>query len=127
MILARQQKGMTLIGWLLTLGLIGFFVLLFLNIVPIYLEYFKVKRSWESFEKNTDGLYAMTNNQAYKALYRYLVVEEVDEKILEKDLVITRERDAKKFSLDHVREVQLLENLFVVGRFHFEFTKARGE
>lgn len=127
MILPHRQRGMTFIGWLIVLGLIGFFTLLFLNIIPIYLEYFKIKRSWDAFEKNTNGLYAMTQNQTYKALERYLIVEDVDEIIREPDIKITRDRDSKKYVLDHVREVKIHETLYITGKFHFEFTKARGE
>ncbi len=43
-----RQKGMTGIGWLIVLGLIGFFVLLALKMVPSYLEYYKIVSTLES-------------------------------------------------------------------------------
>jgi hypothetical protein len=48
-----RQKGMTGIGWLIVLGLIGFFVLLALKMVPVYLEYYKVVSSLESLAKES--------------------------------------------------------------------------
>ena len=48
-----RQKGMTGIGWLIVLALIGFFVLLALKMVPVYLEYYKVVSSLESIAKET--------------------------------------------------------------------------
>ena len=45
-----QQKGMTGLGWLTVLALIGFFALLTLKIVPIYLEYYSVKSTLKSLE-----------------------------------------------------------------------------
>jgi hypothetical protein len=48
-----QQKGMTGIGWLIVLALIGFFVLLTLRMVPSYLEYYKVVSTLESLAKET--------------------------------------------------------------------------
>ena len=49
----NQQKGMTGIGWLIVLALIGFFVLLALRMVPAYLEYYKVVSTLESIEKES--------------------------------------------------------------------------
>lgn len=48
-----RQKGMTGIGWLIVLGLIGFFVLLALKMVPVYLEYYKVVSTLESLAKES--------------------------------------------------------------------------
>jgi hypothetical protein len=48
-----QQKGMTGIGWLIVLALIGFFVLLTLKMVPSYLEFYKVVSSLDSIAKES--------------------------------------------------------------------------
>jgi hypothetical protein len=48
-----RQKGMTGIGWLIVLGLIGFFALLTLKMLPSYLEYYKIVSTLESFEEET--------------------------------------------------------------------------
>jgi hypothetical protein len=44
---------MTGIGWLIVLGLIGFFVLLTLKMVPSYLEYFKIVSTLESIAEES--------------------------------------------------------------------------
>ena len=49
----RRQAGVTAIGWMIILALIGFFVFLTLKMLPSYLEYFKVASSLESLEKET--------------------------------------------------------------------------
>lgn len=46
----RTQKGMTAIGWLLTFALIGFFVLMALRLVPVYLDYYEVAASLASLK-----------------------------------------------------------------------------
>ena len=46
----KRQEGMTTIGWLIVLALIGFFVLLALRMVPSYLEFFKVVSTLDSLE-----------------------------------------------------------------------------
>lgn len=45
--MANKQRGMTGIGWLTVLGLIAFFSLLALRMVPSYLEYYKVASALE--------------------------------------------------------------------------------
>jgi hypothetical protein len=47
----KRQNGMTAIGWLIVLALIGFFVLLTLRMLPSYLEYYKVVATLDSLEK----------------------------------------------------------------------------
>jgi len=49
----KRQAGVTAIGWVIILALIGFFVLLTLKMLPSYLEYFKVVSSLESLEKES--------------------------------------------------------------------------
>lgn len=46
----NRQRGMTGIGWLIVIALIGFFVLLTLRIVPSYMEYYKVVSTLESLQ-----------------------------------------------------------------------------
>lgn len=48
-----HQRGMTGIGWLIVLALIGFFVLLALRMVPAYLDYFKVVSTLEALEEES--------------------------------------------------------------------------
>ena len=45
-----HQRGMTAIGWLLVLAMIGFFVLLALRMVPAYLDFYKVVSTLEGLE-----------------------------------------------------------------------------
>jgi len=44
----RREFGMTLIGWLLTLVVLGFLGLFGLRLVPIYMESFKIDAALES-------------------------------------------------------------------------------
>lgn len=46
----KRQEGMTAIGWLIVLALIGFFVLLALRMMPSYLEFYKIVSTLDSLE-----------------------------------------------------------------------------
>jgi Domain of unknown function (DUF4845) len=48
-----RQNGMTGIGWLIVLGLIGFFALLTLKMVPSYLEFYKVVATLDSITEES--------------------------------------------------------------------------
>ena len=45
-----HQRGMTAIGWLIVLAILGFFVLLALRMVPAYLDFYKVVSTLEGLE-----------------------------------------------------------------------------
>ncbi len=47
----RGQRGMTGVGWLIVLALIGFFIMLALKLVPIYLENYNVKTVLNSLKE----------------------------------------------------------------------------
>lgn len=49
----KRQNGMTAIGWMIVLALIGFFVLVTLRVAPAYMEYYKVVSTLESLEEET--------------------------------------------------------------------------
>jgi hypothetical protein len=42
MINAKQQRGVTFLGWLLILALIGIFATATLRLLPIYMEYYRI-------------------------------------------------------------------------------------
>lgn len=44
----KRQGGLTMISWLVVLTVIGFFIMVGLRIVPVYLEYYSVKNVLQS-------------------------------------------------------------------------------
>jgi hypothetical protein len=67
--MANRQKGMTGIGWLTVLGLIAFFALLALRMVPSYLEYYKIAAALEKLPKES-GLADVNPMSIRRALER---------------------------------------------------------
>lgn len=58
----KKQRGMTGLGWLIVLSLIGFFVFLGLKIYPIYWENYNVRGSLASLAK-TSGISRMPKSR----------------------------------------------------------------
>ena len=51
----QRQQGVTFIGWIVILAIVGFFVLLGLRLGPVYLENFSVKQALASLENDPEA------------------------------------------------------------------------
>lgn len=51
----REQTGMTLIGWILVLAIIGIFALAAMKLVPIYAQKLEVHSMLEALKQDFDG------------------------------------------------------------------------
>ena len=116
----RQQKGVTAIGWLIILGLIGFFVLLTLKMLPSYLEYFKVASSLDSLEKET----LSTPAEIRKLLERRFEISYV-ESIKPKDVSIKSAGAAWNVIAKYDSRVHLFANVDVVMSFNKQVRVSR--
>lgn len=65
----KNQRGMTLIGWVIVLALIAFFATLIMRLLPMYQEYYGVLQVMSSMEeelKNNN----LSKNQAELLLFK---------------------------------------------------------
>lgn len=76
----RYQQGMTIWGWLMVLGLIGFFTMLVITLLPVYMENMSVKKAVSQIASQPDA-----------------------DTLREKDLFI---RMSKQFYIDEVHSVK---------------------
>jgi len=110
----HRQKGMTAIGWLIVLGLIGFFTLLTLKMSPSYLEYYKIASSLESLE-NESGIGSPADIR--RLLNRRFNISYV-ETINEKDVKITTAGPLFRVTAKYESRVHLFGNVYVVMTFY---------
>ena len=110
----HKQKGVTAIGWLIILGLIGFFTLLTLKMVPAYMEYYKVVSSLESLEEES-GLH--TPADIRRLLNRRFNISYV-ETINERDVKITSAGPVYKVTAKYESREHLFGNVYVVMEFY---------
>ena len=73
----NSQTGMTLIGWIFTLILVGAVALLVLKVVPVYLESFKVEQALHSVAGEA-GVGQATKRDIYKRFVKRMDVEDID-------------------------------------------------
>ncbi|MBP1148993.1 DUF4845 domain-containing protein [Methylocaldum sp. RMAD-M] len=110
-----RQSGLTLIGFLFVLFLIGFFSLLVLKIGPVYLEHYKVVSSLESLKKDND-LASKTRDEILTLLQKRWEINMV-ERVSTKDVKIIKEGSYLKIEIAY----DVAEHLFgnVDALLHF--------
>ena len=111
-----HQRGVTAIGWMIILALIGFFVLLALRMVPVYMDYFKVVSSLESIEEEKGFNSA---GEIRKLLERRFDVNYVAAIALG-DVKIKPKGDVYIVSVDYEKREPVFANVYVVMDFEKE-------
>ncbi|WP_297529483.1 DUF4845 domain-containing protein [Thiohalobacter sp.] len=106
---------MTLISWLVVLGLIAFFAILVLRLVPNYLEYFKVESTLESL-KNEPGITQKSPGEIRTLISRRFDINDV-EHVKAKEVKITRDRGRTIVSVKYEVRVPVLGNVDAVTKF----------
>ncbi len=111
-----RQKGMTAIGWLIVLFLIGFFVLVILRLAPPFMEYYKVVTALSSLS-NEPGLERKSRPDIRKLLQRRLDVNDV-KTIKSKDVKLESGNQGLMASVKYSEQVPFLANIELL--VHFE-------
>ena len=72
----HKQRGMTLISWILVLGVAFLFGVAALRLVPVYLEYYKITSSLASVQREFNGQ-SVTVGELRTALAKRFDIESV--------------------------------------------------
>jgi len=110
----HRQKGMTAIGWLIVLGLIGFFTLLTLKMAPSYMEYYKIVSTLDSLEQES-GIVGPEDIR--RLLDRRFNISYV-ETIKARDVKITSASSGFNVTAKYESRVHLFANVDVIMSFY---------
>ncbi len=123
----KRQQGLTAGGWLLVLGLIGFFVLLALRLFPIYSNHFKIKGIVESFTEEKT-LYNMPRKDLIRMINKKLNVNFAEGFKPEHLKIILKKTGKKEIHITYEDRRPILGNLDVVAKFDdFVIVKQNGD
>ena len=111
----HHQRGMTAIGWLLVLGLIAFFALITLRLVPLYLEFTKVASVFESLE-NEPGITGMSRLEIIKLVEKRFNVNDIAN-VNAKDTKVSKDKGRLTVSIEYERREHVISNIDVVTTF----------
>ena len=87
----NRQSGMTFLGLLVLIVVLGTWVYASMSVVPMYLNYMKVASSLEKVRDEFDSNPGTTEQMIRNSIYRYFDVESVNEKVFSyKDIMVRK-------------------------------------
>ena len=120
----RKQSGMTMLGFLITLSVIMFFLYTGMKVVPMYIEYYSVKKALAGMA-NEPGIGSKSKEQVYALFFRRLNMSYANN--VKKDALKIESTDqGLMLTVDYEQRKQLIANLDVVGKFHAQQELKRG-
>lgn len=117
----QKQGGMTLIGWVMMLALVGFFATLAIRLVPMYQEYFSVIKIMESMrtELKQNNL---SKNQVELLLYKKFDTGYI-KSVKKENMEILRGKNSAyitKIVLDYEVRKPFIAQIDLIGHFRKE-------
>ncbi|HNW78052.1 MAG TPA: DUF4845 domain-containing protein [Candidatus Competibacteraceae bacterium] len=109
---AVRQRGMSVIGLLLLLVVIGFVALIAMKVIPMYVQYFSIKSTIESVRKEPQ-LAQMTPQDIQAAIQKRFDIGYV-ENIRANQLRIRNDRNGRVIDLVYQEERPLFYGLYVL-------------
>ena len=110
----QRQQGITGIGWLFILLVIGFTVLVVLKVFPMYTEYFSVKTSLTSLEK--ESLVGMDKAKIREMLMKRLDINDV-KRAGKDDIEVTIGSGFVNVTVEYEAREPLFANISIVAEF----------
>jgi len=114
----NKQAGMTGIGWLTVLVLIGFFVLMGLKIMPIQIEAYKVRSALEGL-RQVPQVTKMKSNEIHKILNNQFNIEDITS-IKKENIVIKKEKGILTVVIEYENRTTFIKPYDIVGVFKEE-------
>ena len=111
----RTQGGMTLIGFVIVLGVIGFFAYISMKLVPMYSEYYAVKQALAGLSEEPE-ITQKSPAQIQDLFFRRLYISYA-ENVKPGNVKIERIDGGWDMSVDYEVRKPMMGNLDVVGKF----------
>lgn len=117
----KKQHGMTLISWVIVLGIIAFFATVVIRVLPMYQEYFSVVQIMESMEVE------LKENKLTKQQVNLLFAKRFNTgyitSVKPENITYSRGRDnvsVTKVVIDYEVRKPFIAQISLVGHFHKE-------
>lgn len=120
----RKQRGITMLGFLITLCLVIFFAYCAMKIVPMYIEYYSVKKALASIASDAQAADA-TKEKIRANFARHMQIDYVAT-VKPEMLKIESTDTGYNLIMNYERREPLFANLDVVGKFNAQQAVVRG-
>lgn len=113
----RNTRGITLIGFLVLLGILGFFAYLAMRLLPIYIEYFGVLKTMETI-KNEPGSAQKSIEEIRREIRLMFNTQYVDDADVPAQAIqLRREGGAATLRIAYEKRVPFMYNIDLVATF----------
>ena len=113
-----RQAGMTFLGLLVLIIVVGSWLYAAMRVTPVYLNYMKVASSLEKVRDEYENNPNTTDFMIRKALERHFDIESVDEAVFtSQDVAIKQQGGAFEVTAAYEDTAPLLANVFVLVSF----------
>ncbi|MET0230528.1 MAG: DUF4845 domain-containing protein [Rhodanobacteraceae bacterium] len=113
----RNNRGLTLIGFLVVLGVAGFFAYLTMRLLPMYLEYFGVVKAMEMV-RNEPGSGQKSVEEIRRDLSAKFDTQYVDDNSVPPQAIsVRREAGGATLRIAYEKRVNFMYNIDLVGVF----------
>jgi len=120
----RTQRGITLLGFIIVLGIIGFFAYVGMKLFPMYSEYYSVKSALKGMA-NDPAVAAADPARIQDLFFRRMRID-YTQNIKPEHVKIQRADNGWQMDVQYEVRRPLVFNLDVVGKFHATQTLTRG-
>jgi hypothetical protein len=114
----NKQKGMTMIGWIFLIAIIGFNGLVAINVAPTYFTDSNVKTLWANLETDPT-LAGLTPKKLRKAIAKRLKVNNVYDITMD-DIEITKEKGFYVVYIEYEPRGKIIGSLDYIMTFSHE-------
>ncbi len=111
----RKQSGITLIGFVIVLALVGVTIYIGMKLIPMYQEYYSVKQALSGMAEEP-GIADNSPNKIADLFFRRLYVS-YSENVKPSDVKIKRIDSGWKVDVNYEVRKPIIGNLDVVGQF----------
>lgn len=112
----RTQSGITLLGFIIVLGVVGLFAYVGMKLFPMYMEYYGVKQAMRALASEP-GMAASNPAKIRDLFFRRLYVNYSDDNVTNDNVKITRVDSGWQMDVKYEVRRPMIANLDVVGRF----------
>ena len=120
----RKQSGLTLIGFIIVLGVVGVFAYCGMKLFPMYSEFYSVKQALKGLSAEP-GIANRDPAKVKDLLFRRLYVSYA-ENVKPNNVKITRDGQGYVVTVKYEVRRELIGNLDVVGKFEASEDLMRG-
>lgn len=112
----RSQRGITLIGFVFVLAVVGVFAYLGMKVFPIYEQFFSVRSAMKGVA-GEPGVSQMDPAKIRDLFFRRLYVNYADEDLKPENVKVERKDNGYTMTVQYEVRRPLIADLDIVGRF----------